>query len=1003
VELVRESVREMKGRIEAELQRQGRKWGEVKSGEGSIRDIEFVAQFLQLAHGGAHKEVRSFNTLDALVRLADFGFLRADEFRQLTSGYVFLRTVEHALQRMHHKQTHALPDDRRELAYLARRLDYPDARHFLAHYEQTCEAIRAIYERYIGGREHTSADEADSPADLVREHRARMEPSYSETFSEEEIRRHAALLERLNDEHIVEVDAVPLEGGRWRVTVAGFDAPGDLSMICGLLFVYGFDILDGDVFTAEQVSPVAPAATAAATPRAPAAARKFVDVFTVQPPPKIDAPAAWKNYQRDLAELLHLVGTNRQREAQGRLAKRVAAAVRGVGERAATLLPVEIEIDNATSPRATVLHIRADDTIGFLYELTNALTLAGVDVGRVIVSSVGNRVFDTLFVTDVAGDKITEPHRQQELRAAVVLIKHFTHLLPRSPNPEAALLHFRDFLEQLFQQPHWVEELSSLERPDVLAGLARLLGVSNFLWEDFLRLQHANLFPVVKDVEALARRKTKQELEAELDAELAAAADGDDRRARLNAFKDRGMFRTDMRHIIGHIPEIGQFSEELTDVAEVVVAAAYRITDDELRARYGEPRLICDDRVVRRSPDRPTGPTEGLQRGGGTGPSDDRQESGEDLRSAEGAGSGAPRTTRARYGERPCPISVCALGKCGGRELGFASDIELMFLYEDNGRTTGPEVITNAEYFQKLVESFMQTMTARRQGIFEIDLRLRPYGRAGSLAVSLDAFRQYFEPHGPAWPYERQALVKLRAVAGDAAFGRRIAELRDELVYTGEPFDVAAMRAMREKQVRQLVQAGTVNAKLSPGGLVDIEYLVQGLQITYGHTVVGRSPDRLTPPTPGPPEGEKDLRSAQRAKSGDPRTAASAQCRRVSEKPASGFGETGLHSREAGGLQSLRDTNTRAAMAALEEAGVLSAEEHQRLLEAYVFQRRLIDALRMVRGHARDLTLPAAESEEFEFLARRLGYVHDPLQLAADVEHHTGVVQELTQLLDQSR
>ena len=110
IEELRESVRGMKDRIEAELKKQGRKWGEVKAGTGSIRDVEFTTQFLQLAHGGQHPEVLSFNTLDGLVRLADFGFIQADEYRQLTSGYVFLRTVEHALQLMHHKQTHTLPE-----------------------------------------------------------------------------------------------------------------------------------------------------------------------------------------------------------------------------------------------------------------------------------------------------------------------------------------------------------------------------------------------------------------------------------------------------------------------------------------------------------------------------------------------------------------------------------------------------------------------------------------------------------------------------------------------------------------------------------------------------------------------------------------------------------------------------------------------------------------------------------------------------------------------------
>ena len=73
-----------------------------------------------------------------------------------------------------------------------------------------------------------------------------------------------------------------------------------------------------------------------------------------------------------------------------------------------------------------------------------------------------------------------------------------------------------------------------------------------------------------------------------------------------------------------------------------------------------------------------------------------------------------------------------------------------------------------------------------------------------------------------------QALVKLRPIGGDAAFGERLVALRDRILYTGDPFDTVAMRAMREKQVRQLVKPGTFNAKLSPGGLVDTEYLVQG-------------------------------------------------------------------------------------------------------------------------------------------------------------------------------
>jgi len=878
---VRINIQEMKDRIEADLEKKGRIWGEVKSGEGSIRDIEFTTQCLQLIHGRDHPEVRSFNTMDGLVRLADFGFLQADEFRHLANAYAFLRTVEHALQLMHHKQTHSLPDHSRELAYLARRLDFPDARHFLSHYERHCDAVRRIFEKYVLSDDSTAGSPHDeAEPESLPDHRSLMEPTYADAFSEEQIARHAELLDRLSAENLVEVEAEEISAEHWRVTIVGFDHIGELSLMCGLLFVYGFDIAEGDVFTAEHAAGDRSFHKRDSGSRGSSVAtdRKFVNVFTVRPPLEVVPPKIWTRYKDDLTELVQLIRAGKTGEANGTLAKRVAGALRDVVSESTALLPVTVEIDNESDERTTTLQIHADDTIGFLYELTNALAVTGIEIERVVIRSVGNRVADTLFVTDEHGAKITDPNKLRELRAAVVLIKHFTHLLPRSPNPEKALLHFREFLEQSFQKPDWIDDLSSLENPDVLKALAKLLGVSSFLWEDFLRLQHDNLFPVVKDVEALSECKSKDDLTAALQAELKGQDDLEGRRRTLNAFKDREMFRIDMRHILGHVGEFGQFAAELSDLADVVVTAAYRICDEQLRSRYGAPM---------------------------------RESGGE------------------------CPISVCALGKCGGREMGFASDVELMFIYEGNGRTAGTEVITNLEYYQKLVECFTQTIRARREGIFQIDLRLRPYGRAGSLAVSLAAFQSYFAEDGAAWPYERQALVKLRPVAGDAEFGRRVKALSEELIFDGEPFDVVAMRAMREKQIRQLVKAGPFNAKLSPGGLVDCEYLVQGLQISYGHL-------------------DEELRSPR----------------------------------------------TRDALAALKRLGILNERQYTKLLDAYIFLRRLIDALRMVRGNARDLAVPAVHDEEFQFLARRLGYGHDVRQLQRDLEMHSGNVLELGGLLE---
>ena len=609
-----------------------------------------------------------------------------------------------------------------------------------------------------------------------------------------------------------------------------------------------------------------------------------MDVFTVRPV-RGDLPAdTWARYADDLAALLRRMHSGQRREARGELAKRVAATLHEAGGITKTLYPIDIEIDNALSDRYTVLRIDTPDTAGFLYEFTNALALNRIYIARVEVDSTGgpagNRVHDTLYVTNANGDKIMAAEKQRELRAATVLIKHFTHLLPHSPNPESAMLHFREFIGQLFRHSDWPGELASLERPEVLNALARLLGVSDFLWDDFLRMQHANLFPVVRDVDTLATAKSRVQLQAELEATLRPVHDGpqvpsDDApwQATLNAFKDREMFRVDMRHILGHTQEFWEFSEELTDLAEVVINTAYHLGHEDLRTLYGTPCL-------------------------------------EDGQISE--------------------MTVCALGKCGGRELGFASDVELMFIYAGNGKTTGPQAITSAEFYEKVVQTFVRAIQAKREGIFEVDLQLRPYGKAGSMAVSLESFRRYFAPDGPAWAYERQALVKLRRIAGDLALGRQMEMLRDAFVYNGEPFDVTAMRAMRERQVRHLVSGGTFNAKYSPGGLVDLEYLVQGLQITHGHR--------------------------------DP---------------------------------SLRSTNIRQALAALAAAGILSDRDYTRLRKAHTFLQWLIDALRMVRGNARDLTVPPADSEAFAFLARRLRYGNDVGQLRDDLARHTACVQEL--------
>jgi glutamate-ammonia-ligase adenylyltransferase len=882
---LRAEVLEMKGKIEQTLRKRGQNWGEVKGGKGSIRDVEFVVQYLQLIYGGTYPEVRSRNTMNALGRLRASGILPIADYRIMIEGYIFLRSAEHYLQIMHHQQVHYLPESDKERKYLATRLGFEGedvGNQLMQRYQDHSSAIRPMYRKYLRkGFKPVSESKSIAIPHVDELHQSRMDISYQLAFNEQEIQHHATLAGLLDQTHLVKVEPRQLNEQEWRLTIVGYDYLGALSLICGLLFEYGLNIIDGRIFTYEPVKERPVQTTVPPKYAKPGRSkkridtrRKLVDVFTVQAVNIVIDEHLWKRYTDDLQTQLTQLRAKNLKEVQGMLAQRVAEKFRQLEAVNGMLLPVMIEVDNQASEKYTLLRIDAPDTMGFLFEFTYALGLQGIYIARVMVSSVGNRIHDTLFVTGADGQKITDAQEQRKLRAGTVLVKHFTHLLPHSPNPYSAIVHFREFMAQLFDRPDWSHELASLDRPGVLDALARLLGVSDFLWDDFLRMQYGNLFPIVKDIKEIQNPVSKQTLRTKLNEMLAEAQNLEEQIKILNTYKDREMFRIDMRYIQGYSKRFSAFSDELSDLAEVVIETAYHFNYTYFQKEYGTPMLDTGNR---------------------------------------------------------CKITIGALGKLGGRDIGFASDIELLFIFEEEGMTNGSKEITNNEFYNKMVHSINQSIRAKREGIFELDLRLRPYGRAGNVAFPLTLFREYYCPEGPAWDYERQALVLLRPIAGDAALGEEIVKVRDQILFEGISIDIAAMRAMRERQVRQLVPGGTVNAKFSQGGLVDLEYLVQVLQIRHGK-----------------------------------------------EHPE------------------LRCTNTSQALRMLVDFEFISEQAYKDLDTAHLFMRRLIDALRMVRGNAKDLTVPASNSSEFAFLARRLDYEDDTAQFLDDLSHHMSKIQKLS-------
>jgi glutamate-ammonia-ligase adenylyltransferase len=357
---------------------------------------------------------------------------------------------------------------------------------------------------------------------------------------------------------------------------------------------------------------------------------------------------------------------------------------------------------------------------------------------------------------------------------------------------------------------------------------------------------------VLKNTGETDRRLSKEELMRRLQHDLQKAQTAEVRKLALNGFKDREMFRIDIRHLLHHELPFGAFSSELTELAEVVMSAGLDLAQQGLKDIYAWPD---------------------------------------------------------HTDKTPCTVALFGLGKFGGREMGYASDIELLCVYRSDATLDGPTSLAVSEYAEMLVRQLFDLIKARQAGIFEIDLRLRPFGSHGSLATSVESFCQYYRQNGRAALFERQALIKLRWVAGDPDLGQEIERYRDRFVYSGQPFDIDAAVQLRQRQIDELVRFGSTDTKYSRGGLIDVEYLVQYLQLLHGA---------------GRPE--------------------------------------------------LHTTNTLEAMEALHQLKLLAPDEFQRLRAAYIFVRHLIDALRIVRGHARDLVLPPTDSDEFVFLARRMDY-----------------------------
>ncbi len=622
----------------------------------------------------------------------------------------------------------------------------------------------------------------DVDEEVVQDFVSRMDPEYFERFQPDTIAHHIQLAGRLTPDHPCELSVVDKPAGRSEISIVAYDYFSEFAAICGVLSAFGLNIEEGRIYTFLEATP--PSLSAGRSKGRPGLSRKkIVDVFLVHPLDRTGFPTPQHHALRQtVSEIVQLLDAGQFDEARQYVNRRLVERLDKQRSAFTGLLDtVQITFDNSQSSTDTIMDIQSDDTPAFLYALANALAMRNIYITKAQIECDGTKLHDRFLVRNRDGQKLLDPADQQQLRLTAVLIKQFTHALTWASDPAKALASFDQFLDLIVKdqgKKGKSQALDFVSDKKTFPLLAQLLGASDFLWEDFLRRQHDNLLPLLTEYRDALLIKPQATLRKELGHLVRRAKTDDARKDALNRFKDREMFRIDIKHIVEPSSNFPDFSLALTELAEVIMEQSLVDCSAKLEKSYGRPRLA---------------------------------------------------------NEKPCPFAVMGLGKFGGRELGYASDIEVLFVYGGSGTTNGNERIENSEYFERLAQELLGWIEARQEGIFRIDVRLRPHGGKGALANAFEEVCRYYSPTGLAAPFERQALIKLRHITGNSTLGHRLETHRDSFVYGDAPWDIPTALELRRQQLKQLVEPGKINVKYSAGGLIDIEYAAQYLQVMHGH------------------------------------------------------------------------------------------------------------------------------------------------------------------------
>ncbi|HTT98358.1 MAG TPA: bifunctional [glutamine synthetase] adenylyltransferase/[glutamine synthetase]-adenylyl-L-tyrosine phosphorylase [Rhizomicrobium sp.] len=367
--------------------------------------------------------------------------------------------------------------------------------------------------------------------------------------------------------------------------------------------------------------------------------------------------------------------------------------------------------------------------------------------------------------------RATRSARARELLTK--LVPALLEALAASADPDAAFMQFDRFLSNL---PAGVQLFSLfLARPELLQLVAKIAGSAPRLATHLA--QAPATLDALMDAGFLLRLPTRADLDSALRDLMRRADDYEAKLGVARRFAKEQIFRVGVQIIEG-TAGADEAAHALTHIAECIVTELLRAVEDELAQNAG------------RMPD----------------------------------------------GQ----FAVIAMGKLGGGEMTAASDLDLIFVYDtpaarehSDGERPLPVIVYYARLAQRLIAAL--TVLTAEGGLYEVDMRLRPTGNKGPVAVSLESFRRYHETE--AWTWERLALTRARAIAGSPVLCAEVeAVIRAALVAKAEDARIIAdAREMREKVAAQFSGKSRWDLKYAPGGLVDIEFAAQALQLRAAH------------------------------------------------------------------------------------------------------------------------------------------------------------------------